>query len=167
MDKSKLDRRAFLANSARAGVAMCGACLCGQLPAFADETAGSEEQEPIDPKKVNYCGHTCSPDCKFKKATLENDVELKKEAWKLWKIEENYGLEFDPDQAICYGCKAPGKPEGVVVSNCTVRSCAQEKKLDCCIECDDLVECSKSLWTRFPDFHKAVIAEQVKYRAQT
>jgi len=75
-------------------------------------------------------------------------------------------MEFDADQAICYSCKALDKPEGVVVSRCDVRACAREKKLDCCIECDELTGCDKDLWTRFPKFKEQMIAMQKKYRAQ-
>jgi hypothetical protein len=122
--------------------------------------------EKIDPAKLNFCGYTCPEDCKFLQGTLNDDVELKKEAWKAWKIEERFGLEFDAEQAICYGCKALDKPEGVVVSRCDVRACAREKKLDCCIECDELTGCDKDLWRRFPKFKEQVIAMQEKYRAQ-
>ena len=99
-------------------------------------------------------------------ATLNNDAELKKEAWKNWKIEERFGLEFDQEQAICYGCKELDKPEGIVLSRCTVRQCAREKEFDCCIECNELTACDKDLWTRFPDFKKQVIQLQEKYRQQ-
>ena len=64
------------------------------------------------------------------------------------------------------GCKAPGKPEGIVVQRCDVRPCAREKKLECCIECDELPACDKDLWRRFPDFKKQVVELQKKYRAQ-
>ena len=77
-----------------------------------------------------------------------------------------FGVEFDPETAICYGCKADGKPEGIVVARCDVRACAQTKKHECCIECDELVGCEKSLWKRFPEFKKQVIAMQQRYRKQ-
>ena len=59
------------------------------------------------------------------------------------------------------------KPKGIVLARCTVRDCAIEKGKECCIDCDELVECDKDLWRRFPDFKKKVVAAQVKYRAQT
>jgi hypothetical protein len=80
-----------------------------------------------DPKKLNYCGYTCPADSKMKKATLENDVALKKEAYKDWRIEEKYGIAFDPDKVFYYGCKTPDKPVGLVVEKCSVRNCAREK----------------------------------------
>jgi len=40
------------------------------------------------------------------------------------------------------------------------------KKLECCIECDELEACDKDLWKRFPKFHQQVVEMQAKYRAQ-
>jgi hypothetical protein len=131
----------------------------------AEEAPG--KTEPIDPAGLNFCGYTCPPDCKMREATLAGDIQLKQEAFDAWKLEERYGVDFDPDQTICYGCKAEGKPEGTVVSRCTVRACVQERKLDCCIECDELKTCDKDLWKRFAEFHKQVIQMQEKYRAQS
>jgi hypothetical protein len=120
-----------------------------------------------DPKKLNYCGYTCPEDCPMKKATLENNVELKKDAYKNWRIEKKYGIPFDPDKIFCYGCKTEEKALGLVVEKCSVRNCAIEKGYDCCIECDLLAGCDKEIWKTFPDFHNAVIEMQKKYRAAT
>lgn len=157
-----IDRRNFI----RTGVSFCGLCACAGVPVFGSEEGGEEAATPIDPEKLNYCGYTCPPDCKFLKGTLENNEDLKREAFKLWKIEERFGIEFDPQTAICYGCKNLDKPEGVVVSRCTVRSCAQEKKHASCIQCDELVACDKDLWQRFPKFKEQVVDMQKRYRAQ-
>jgi hypothetical protein len=155
--RSPMDRRGFLAS----GVAMCGVCLCSRLPVFA-----AEEEGPIDPKKLEYCGYTCPKDCKFRTATVNDDEAGKKEAFEVWKITERYGVKYDPEVAFCYGCKAEGKPEGVVVSHCTVRACVREKELVCCIECDELTGCDKDLWKRFPKFHEHVVAIQQRFRSQ-
>jgi hypothetical protein len=119
----------------------------------------------INPKELNYCGYKCPEDCAFLKGSVENNIELKKQAYKDWKIEERFGIAFNADDIFCFGCKNTEKPEGVVLKNCTVRSCAMEKGIDCCIECADLTGCDKDLWTRFPDFKKMVIEMQQKYRA--
>ena len=125
------------------------------------------EGKKIDPKARNYLRlHLPRGVHVSSNGTLNGDVELKKQAWEQWKIEERFGLEFDEDQAICYGCKSLDKPEGVVVSRCDVRACAQEKQHDCCIECDELTACDKDLWRRFPDFKEQVIEMQKKYQAQ-
>jgi hypothetical protein len=160
------DRRSFLINGARAGITVCGLCVCSSVPTWAG-AEGEESDKPLDPKSLDYCGYTCPKDCKFLKATLEDNLELKKEAFKIWKIEERFGVAFDPEQAICYGCKALDKPQGIVVARCDVRACAQEKKLDCCIECGELEGCDKDLWRRFPDFKKQVIAMRERYLRQS
>ena len=157
MTSKSIDRRTFIST----GATMCGFCVCAQFPFVA--YAGDE---PIDPKKRNFCGYICPEDCTFLKGTLENNVALKQEAWKEWHIEERFDLEFDEEQAICYGCKELDKPEGVVLKRCDVRACAREKGLDCCIECDELPACEKDLWRRFPKFKEQVVDLQVKYRQQ-
>jgi hypothetical protein len=141
---------------------MCGFCLCAQFP-FAAYAA----DEPIDPKQRTYCGYICPDDCTFRRGTLANDLALKQEAWKEWKIEERFGLVFNQEQAICYGCKELEKPEGVVLQRCDVRACARDKELDCCIECDELTTCDRDLWRRFPKFKQQVIEMQEQYRRQT
>ena len=73
---------------------------------------------------------------------------------------------FDQEQAFCYGCKALDKPEGVVLANCDVRPCARERKLEACIQCDDLATCDKKLWKTFPTFHDKVLEMQQRYRTQ-
>jgi hypothetical protein len=162
MDPTKIDRRKFIT-----GIAICGACLCSRFPVFATEEASAGAEEALDPKQLCFCGYKCPDDCKFLQATLKNDLELKKEAWKLWKIEERFGVEFDPDQAVCHGCKAMDKPAGIVLERCTVRPCAMEKKLESCIECEELQGCDKDLWTRFPKFKEQVIEMRKKYLSQS
>jgi hypothetical protein len=122
----------------------------------------SDDEIP-DPEKLNYCGYTCPDDCTFKRATLENNPELKKQAWEEWKIKERYGLDFNESQAFCYGCKDTAHPEGVPVVNCTVRSCVQSRGLDCCIECKKLKRCDKELWRQFPSFYEKVLEMQAQY----
>jgi len=163
--KTKLHRREFLTKCSIAGLTGCGLLMSSKLSAF-DHFAEYAKGEKIDPKKLMYCGYTCPEDCQFLKASLENDVEMKKEAYTLWKIKERFDIEFDPEKIFCFGCKTEGKPEGVVLVNCTVRSCVIEKELDCCIECLELVDCDKDLWSRFPDFKKHVIALQKQYFEQ-
>jgi hypothetical protein len=80
-------------------------------------------------------------------------------------MQERFGIDFDADRIFCYKCKAPDQPDGIVLQNCTVRSCVIDKGFDCCIECSELAECKKDLWTRFPEFKEYVIDLQKKYRA--
>jgi hypothetical protein len=159
--KTNPSRREFLSKSSKAGL-LCGALVCcSRLLTFGN--VFRDDTIP-DPKKLNYCGYICPTDCQMKKATLDNNVDIKKQAYKNWLIEEKYGIAFDPDKIFCYGCKTEGKPLGLVVEKCTIRNCAIAKGYDCCIECNGLSTCDKEIWKTFPDFHKAVIDMQKKYR---
>jgi len=164
MRLGSIDRRVFVSTTAKAGFTLCGLCLCSPLSSFAEEDAGKEET--IDLEDHCFCGYKCPDDCTFLQGTLEDDIELKKKAWKLWKIEERFGVEFDSEQAVCYGCKTMDKPKGIVLARCTVRDCAIEKGQECCIDCDELTVCDKDLWRRFPEFKNKVIEAQEKYRKQ-
>jgi hypothetical protein len=123
-----------------------------------------DDKEVPNPKDLCYCGYKCPPDCKFLKGSIENNVELKKEAYKEWKIKERFNIEFDPEKIFCFGCKNKDKEEGITVKNCKVRSCAISKGLESCIECNKLVDCKKDLWERFPEFKSHVIDMQKKYQ---
>lgn len=122
----------------------------------------ADDKKP-DPKSLNYCGYTCPEGCEFKKASLEDDAALKKEAFEAWKIEERYGITFEAEKVFCFGCKIADKPAGVVTANCTVRICAMDKGMEACIQCKELTTCKKDLWTRFPDLYKQVIELQKQY----
>jgi len=157
---NSLNRRSFFKKSTQLGFACCGLVAASNLEAFGNLFLDGEVP---DPKLLNYCGYTCPEGCEFKKASIDNDPILKKEAFDAWKINERYGIEFEADKVFCFGCKNTGKPDGVVTANCTVRSCVMEKELECCIECDELTSCDKDLWTRFPEFYEQVAKMQQTY----
>jgi hypothetical protein len=158
---SKLPRREFLIN---ASVACMGGCLL--LSGKDLDSMYVQDDQPIDPEKLCFCGYTCPDDCHFLEASLKNDAALKKAAFKEWELEEHYGLVFNEKEIFCFRCKPGGKPEGPVLTHCTVRQCAMEKGYQACIQCTDLKGCDKELWTRFPQFHDAVIQMQEKYQAR-
>jgi hypothetical protein len=159
----QIKRREFLLKGSCAGIACCALLMNVKAMSFGSLLKPADN-EPVDPKALNYCGYTCPPDCKFLVASLKDDPELKKEAYTIWKIKEKYNIDFDPETIFCFGCKNTEKPEGVVLKNCTVRNCARTKGFDCCIECKELSECTKALWSQFPDFKQFVIEMQKKYR---
>jgi len=156
--ENHFNRRKFVTTSAVAG---CALFISGRLSAI-NNFAHLQNEIP-DPKKLNYCGYTCPKDCQFLEASVKNDAELKKKAYETWHVKERYNVDFDAEKIFCFGCKNSNKPEGVVMQNCTVRSCAIDKKFDSCIECKELKDCGKDLWTRFPDFKNAVIKMQATY----
>jgi len=161
--KTELKRREFLKKSCQAGIACCTLWYGAKLNILGNQFTVGGADIP-DPKKLNYCGYTCTIDCKMKQATIENNVALKRKAYTDWRIEEEYGIAFDPDKIFCYGCKTEDKPLGLVVEKCSIRICAREKGYDCCIQCEKLSDCDKEIWNTFPDFHLTVIEMQRKYR---
>jgi len=163
--KQTVNRRDFIVKSSLFGITCCGLMIQSDLFASKKLKSFFPENEIPEPKKLDYCGYICPPDCKFLTATVKNDVELKKDAYKTWKLKEKYGIAFEPDKIYCWGCKTPDKPIGISVQKCTVRNCAISKSYDCCIECAELPDCKKELWDNFPDFKKTVLEMQKKYLA--
>ena len=162
--KNDLQRREFLTRFCQAGAACCALMVSPQLLASQNLLWGADDK--IDPKKLEYCGYTCPPECLLKKGTVENNTEIKKKGYETFKIKEKFGVEFDPEKIFCWTCKPAEKPLGITVKGCTVRNCAVSKGIDCCIECPDLVSCKKELWDNFPQFKTIVIEMQKKYQLQ-
>ena len=159
--KNQLHRRTFVRTGT---IACCSLLLTQNLPAFAHYSI--REDEKPDPLKMNYCGYTCPTDCKFLVASIKNDPVLKKEAYEIWEMKDRFGVEtFEADKIFCFGCKNMEKPVGIRLQKCDVRTCAIEKKLDACIECDELASCGKDLFKKFPEFHQSVIKLQTVYKA--
>lgn len=98
----------------------------------------------------------------MKLAGESDNVEAKRKTFELWDLEGRYGLAFDPDGLFCHGCKTEEKELGMAVSHCPVRPCVIERKLDCCIECDELATCDKELWKKFPTFHESVLETRTR-----
>jgi hypothetical protein len=161
--EKEVNRRKFIKISTVAGITGCAFLLASKFNSLKAFNSLSAQNEPIDLKKLNYCGYQCPADCQFLQATRENNTELKMKAYENWKIKEKYGVDFEAEKVFCWGCKTNDKPVGIVLSKCQVRNCAIEKGYDCCIECDNLTSCGFELWKNFPDFHKQVIEMQKTY----
>jgi hypothetical protein len=154
-------RRDFLTTCFKAGVCCYALSYSSTLSAF--DPKKPQDEKP-DPKKLEYCGFKCPDDCTLKKASIENNSELKKKAYEEFKIKEKFGIDFDAEKLFCYGCKVNGKPVGIIPAGCTVRACVISRGYDCCIQCDGLTSCDKELWTSFPKFKDMVIEMQKKFR---
>lgn len=158
--KNQIDRRYFVKSGTFAG---CALLISGKLSAISGFY--HLQDEILDPKKLEYCGYSCPKNCQFLEASVKNDVELKRKAYETWEMKKRFGVDFEADKIFCFGCKNPEKPVGLRLQKCDVRQCAIENKLESCIECKKLVNCEKDLWTKFPEFHKAVIKMQKSYFA--
>ena len=166
-----LNRRKFIKNCSQIGIA---ACVCLTCPAFGlagdstenESTAAptpEELKEALNPKNLTYCAYQCGEHCDLYRATTTNDQALKRKVYDEWGWKEQYGIEYDPEQVFCYGCKTVDKPKNIVLQKCTVRACAIERKLDSCIQCARLADCEKELWTKFPQHRESVLGFQKKY----
>jgi hypothetical protein len=163
---SPLPRREFLKLLSQLGVA----CACG---AAAVRLAAEEVKtnEPAAAKKLPelktraYCGLVCGDWCELFRATKADDPAAKRAVYAKWKWKEKFGVEFDPSQVFCYGCKAAGRPVNIAHSRCTVLKCSVERGLESCLQCKQLAECDKELWKNYPEFRKKMVELQQAYAA--
>jgi hypothetical protein len=151
-------RRDFMVRGSQAGISCCLLFCSGKLL-----TIPATPEDMPDLKKLTYCGYHCSMECILLKGTLTDDVELKKQAYKEWRLKVRFGVGFDSKQIFCYGCKNNVQPQGLVVKNCWVRACAQEKEHECCIQCNELADCDEDLWMKFPQFREKILEMQKEY----
>lgn len=158
--KTDLSRRSFISQGSRACISCCLMMRGSRLMA----TAGPDKNIP-DPKELTYCGYKCTPECPLLKATLDNDIDLKRKTFEEWGIEDKHGIEFDAEVYFCHGCKNEDQPKGFPVQHCSIIPCAQGKGFDCCIQCKELSECSQVLWETYPDHRKYVLDLQKTYFA--
>ena len=100
-----MKRRSFLNKTTQAGLGFCSLMLTSNVCTLASKNS----IDKIDPAKLNYCGYQCPENCPFLIGSLENDVELKKQAFEQWKIKERFNVDFDPEKIFCYGCKTKDK----------------------------------------------------------
>ena len=161
-----LPRREFLKLLSRFGAA----CACGSMAvrlAAEQATPGgpAAPQKLPELKTLAYCGLICDDRCPLFKVTRTNDAAAKQKVYEEWKWKEKFGIEFNPDQVFCYGCKAPGKPENIPHSRCTVLKCSAARGFDTCVQCRKLADCDKDLWKNYPDFHKQMVKLQQAYAA--
>ncbi len=158
--ENEYNRRKFLKS---AGIGSFAIILTSALKSSGSLSLISEDNQIPELKKLNYCGYKCPENCLMLKATKENNVELKKKAYTEFEVKKNYNINFDENKVFCWGCKTPEKPEGIIISNCKVKKCAQEKGLECCIECIDLKSCNKDLWKKYPEHYEKVTEMQKLY----
>ena len=89
-------------------------------------------------KLIAYCGLDCEK-CDARKATLNNDNELREKVAKLWS--ELNGVEITAGMINCEGCRADGVKTPFCDSLCSIRQCALVKKYETCGSCSKLENC--------------------------
>jgi hypothetical protein len=161
---SPLPRREFLKLFCQFGIA-CG-CMAERVAAEQTQAGAPAPKKNLpELKTLAYCGLICDDRCKLFKATRTNDAVAKRKVYEEWKWKEKFGVNFDPDNVFCHGCKAPGKPENIPHSRCTVLKCSVGRKLESCVQCRKLAGCDKELWKNYPDFRTQMVKLRQDYVA--
>jgi len=82
---------------------------------------------------IAYCGLVCD-DCPAYIATQAGDADRLQELARSWSTDE---LQFDPGDVCCDGCR-PGEARLFAwCSDCGIRTCCLEKRLETCAHCTD------------------------------
>ncbi|MDE6201604.1 MAG: DUF3795 domain-containing protein [Clostridiales bacterium] len=89
-------------------------------------------------KLIAYCGLDCEA-CDARKATLNDDNELRQKVARQWS--EMNGVEITPEMINCEGCRLDGAKTPFCDSLCPIRQCALGKKHETCGACADLDKC--------------------------
>jgi hypothetical protein len=166
--ESQKSRRRFLQDCAKLGGACCLLLGWNQNLSAVERFEITEDQEtkPIDLKVFSLCGIPCLQACPLSRATLKNDVELKKVIYEKWGWKKKFGIEFDPEKVFCHTCKPGDKPLKVGMAACEIRNCGLANGVESCIQCDNLASCDKEYWKTWPVQHAAVKKTQERYRTQ-
>lgn len=161
-------RRYFLKQCATFGGACC-ALLASSRLLFSQESTdkkAADGAQAIDFGKLSYCGIPCVQVCELYKATVENDVNLKKKMYEEQEWKKNFGLEFDPDKVFCYTCKPGDKPKKPGMESCLVRVCVLANGMESCVQCQDLNSCGKEFWKTWKELYAFNQKNQARYLAQ-
>jgi len=85
-------------------------------------------------KMIAYCGLRCDM-CPTFLATQENDDKKREKVAEQWS--KQFGMNLAAQDINCDGCKSfTGKLFGHC-SNCEIKKCCSEKKMDNCASCDN------------------------------
>lgn len=89
-------------------------------------------------KMIAYCGLDCY-ECDARKATVNDDDELRVKTAELWT--KLNGVEITKDMINCMGCCADGVKTPYCESLCPIRQCAMGKGYPSCGICGELEKC--------------------------
>ena len=87
---------------------------------------------------IAYCGLDCEA-CEARRATVENNDELRRKVAKLWS--ELNGVEITPEMIHCEGCRINGVKTPYCDTLCPIRQCALGKGVETCAGCAEVQTC--------------------------
>ena len=89
---------------------------------------------------IAFCGLDCE-ECEARKATVENDSELRKKVAAEWS--KLNGVEITAEMINCDGCRLDGRKTPFCASLCPIRQCAIVKKVSTCGDWAKMEGCEK------------------------
>ncbi len=89
---------------------------------------------------IAFCGLDCES-CEARKATVENNSELRKKVAAEWS--KLNGVEITAEMINCDGCRIDGRKTPFCDSLCPIRQCALGKKEETCGDCAEMEDCEK------------------------
>ncbi len=87
---------------------------------------------------IACCGLDCEK-CDARIATVTNDSALREKTAALWT--KLNGVPITPQMINCTGCRTKGAKTPFCDSLCAIRSCAGERGVDTCADCDKMDNC--------------------------
>ncbi|MBP5357496.1 MAG: DUF3795 domain-containing protein [Clostridia bacterium] len=91
-------------------------------------------------KMIAICGLNCEK-CDAYLATKNNDEKLREITAKKWS--ELNGVDIQPKDINCEGCRANGVKTVYCENLCEIRQCALSKGIQTCKECSNIKICQK------------------------
>lgn len=89
---------------------------------------------------IACCGLDCK-ECQARKATINNDDELREKVAKNWS--ELNGVLITKEMINCDGCRVNGVKTPFCDKLCPIRQCVISKHIDTCGDCENLYSCKK------------------------
>lgn len=87
---------------------------------------------------IAYCGLDCE-NCDARKATLNNDNQLREKTAKLWS--QLNGANITAEMINCTGCRHDGDKTPFCNNMCPIRKCAKHNKFNTCGDCAKMEHC--------------------------
>ena len=92
-----------------------------------------------DKTLIACCGLDCEA-CEARKATLNNDDDLRREVSRKW-CEMNHTDQITPETINCLGCRSDGVKFAYCEYMCTIRKCCIAKGFSTCAACAEKASC--------------------------
>ena len=92
-------------------------------------------------KELIACRGLDCEECQARKATVNNDDELRKKVAEEWSLLN--GVLITQEMINCLGCRVDGPKTPFCEKLCPIRQCVINKKFKTCGDCGELDSCEK------------------------